>query len=216
MSGVIGTSLSVVTPATALPIDVDYARMHVKALTNDEDTLIEGQIAAAAAYWEEQTGRAILHTVYEYALDAFPASGRIVLPVAPLVSVDALVYTDGDGNEAVFTDGGSPETALWTSTKPAGLYAARGWVEPSPGQSWPTPRIQSGAVRITFTAGYAAYAVAVPALIQAQLLMLVGAMEQFRSEVHYSEGARVDRVPMGILDLTAFKYAAQQVLRSTP
>jgi uncharacterized phiE125 gp8 family phage protein len=217
MSRVIQATVTTVTPNTSAPLDLEYVRKHVRAVSTVEDDLLEGMVLAARDYWEEQTGRPILQTGFEYWLDAFPAGAwptRILLPRAPLVSVDTLIYTDANGATAEFTDGASPATALWLAHKPAGTYARCGWVEPVAGNSWPSAQYPEGGVRIGFTAGYAASSATVPAIIKAQLLMLVAAMDQFRAELHYSEGARVERVPTGILDLTAFKYTQTQVLRS--
>jgi uncharacterized phiE125 gp8 family phage protein len=217
MPRVIQPTLTVVTPNEGPVLDLEYVRTHLRAVTDVEDDLLLGYVAAAAAYWEEQTGRPILHTVFELWLDAFPMSNgvsptRIELPRAPLVSVASVTYIDGNGDEVAFTDGASPETVSWRAVAPQGLHAACGWVEPISGLSWPTAAVQSDAARIRFTAGYAASADGVPALIKAHLLMLVGGMDQFRGNLHYSEGARVERVPADILDLTAFKYTSKQVL----
>jgi uncharacterized phiE125 gp8 family phage protein len=217
MPRVIQPTLTVVTPNEGEVLDLEYVRTHVRAVTDVEDELLQGYVAAAAAYWEEQTGRPILHTVFELWLDGFPMTvgaspTRIVLPRAPLVSVDAVSYVDGEGNVVAFSDGASPETVSWRAVAPQGLHAACGWVEPISGLSWPTPALQSDAAQIRFTAGYAATADDVPPLIKAHLLMLVGAMDQFRGSLHYSEGARVEKVPADILDLTAFKYTNHQVL----
>jgi uncharacterized phiE125 gp8 family phage protein len=219
VSRVITGTVSTVTPSLVAPLDLQYVRKHVRAVTDVEDDLLEGMVLAARDYWEEQTGRSIMQTVFDYWLDGFPmpawsAQTRILLPKPPLVSVESVAYTDSGGTDQEFTDGASPATNLYVVGKPVGLYASPGWVVPASGEVWPIPEFSPGAVRIRFTAGYAETADEVPAIIKAQLLMLVGAMDQFRSEVHYSEGARVEKVPLGILDLTAFKYTNTQVLRS--
>jgi len=222
MSRVITSMLTVVTPSAGPVLDLDDVRRHVRAVSDTENALLESWVAAAAAYWEEQTGRPIMRTVYRLWLDGVPATvgtfpARIELPRPPLVSVDSLTYIASDGTETAFTDGASPETALWRAVTPAGLYARRGWVEPLAGQGWPTVRDQADALRIEFTAGYAETAADVPDLIRATLLLLVGTFEQFRSQVHYSEGARLETLPWGVTEqIDAFKWSAQssQVLRT--
>ena len=222
MSRVIASTLTVVTPSTVPVLDLDTVRRHVRSATDTEDDLLESWVTAAAAYWEEQTGRPIMRTVFELWLDGVPgtvgtAPARIELPRPPLVSVESLTYIASDGTETAFTDGASPETALWRAVAPAGLYARRGWVEPLAGQTWPTVRDQADALRIRFTAGYAENATEVPDLIRGTLLLLVGAFEQFRSQVHYSEGARLETLPWGVTEqIDAFKWSAQsgQVLRT--
>lgn len=218
MSRVIQSTLTVITPPTGPVLSASMVRAHLRSVSGADDELLEGYVQAAAEWWQEQTGRPILHTVFELWLDGFPASAigptRIELPRAPLVSVSSVSSVDSDGTVVPFSDGASPETVSWRMVAPQGLYAGCGWVEPISGAAWPTPGYRSDAGRIRFTAGYAATADAVPALIRGHLLMLVQAMDQFRGPLHYSEGARVDKVPSDVLDLTAFKYAQRQVLRS--
>jgi uncharacterized phiE125 gp8 family phage protein len=226
MSGVIGTTLTVITPNTTAPLDLDYVRLHVKAVSDVEDELLESWVLAARDYWEEQTGRPIMRAVFEYWLDAFPAAlgswpSVIEMPMPPLVSVDSVSYVSADGTVLGFTDGASPESNLWQASAPAGTYARRGSISPLSGSVWPTPRVETGAVRIRFTAGYATTTAQVPAIIKATLLLLVGQFEQFRSLTHHSEGSRLEQVQLGGLSvvdqmISQFKYTAlpSQILRS--
>lgn len=210
MSCVIRTSASCITPATALPFDVEYARLHIKAITDTEDALIEAWIHAAVQYFEEQTGRPIMRATWEYWLDAFPVETMIELPHPPLQSVLAVEYIASDGTLTSFGDGASPETVSWQAGSPAGTYARRGWVEPIYGATWPTTaRAETGAVRIRYIAGYASTPADVPELIKAILLLIVAQFDQFRSEVHVSEGSRLERLPFGIDQMIAgFKYSS--------
>lgn len=198
MSCVIQARLTCVTPSEALPIEVDYARRHLKAITTSEDVLVEAWIRAAASYFEEQTGRPIMRSTWEYWLDAFPMEGYIELPLPPLQSVTWVRYIGSGDTLVPFSDNASPETLYWEAQAPAGTHARRGLIKPIAGQSWATAaRIEPGAVRIRFEAGYAEDASQVPELIKAALLMLVGSFDQFRAESHFSEGARVEQVPFG-------------------
>lgn len=197
MSCVIQTHLTCITPAEELPIDVGYARKHLRGLGVSEDELIEGWIRAAAQYFEEQTGRQILHSVWEYWLDATPLETTIEIPLPPLVSVESVRYAT-DGGTLVDWEDGSPLTPLWSAITPQGRYARRGWIAPLTGGLWPSiTTALPGAVRIQFTAGMAATPADVPDIVKAALLLLVGSFDQFRSEQHFSEGARVEAVPFG-------------------
>lgn len=210
MSRVIATSASVITPSTVLPIDAYYAKLHIRAISAVEDELVDSWIMAATQYFEEQTGRPIMRAIFEYWLDAFPVETMIELPHPPLVSVVSVVYVDADGATTPFDDGASPATASWQVRAPSGVYARRGLVEPIYGSVWPTTRAEAGAVRIRYEAGYASTSDEVPALIKAALLLLVGHFDQFRSEVHLSESAKLEKLPFGaeqIMD--AFKHSAK-------
>lgn len=209
MSCVIQTSASLITPATELPITVAYAKLHLKAISNVEDTLVEAWIRASTQYFEEQTGRPIMRATFEYWLDASPVETKIELPHPPLRSVVSVQYINEDGALTSFGDGASPETVSWQARYPEGPYARRGWIEPIYGASWPTPRVEAGAVRIRYEAGYATATDDVPELIKAILLLMVGQFDAFRSELHVSEGSRLERLPFGIDQMmTGFKYSS--------
>lgn len=208
MSCVIQTTDSLVTAPTLLPIDVFTAKTHLKSLVDEEDQLIEAWLEAAVQYFEEQTNRQIMRATWEYWLDAFPRERKIEIPHPPLVDVLSVSYVDAQGDLVAFQDG-SPSTNLWQAVTPAGVHGRRGWIEPVSGQAWPTARDEAGAVRIRYQAGYAATPSEVPALIRAALLLLVGQFDQFRSELHISEGAKLERLPFGVDQmLSGFKFSA--------
>lgn len=205
MSRVMPTTVSCVTPSTMSAVDLDWARTHLKAIADTEDQLIESWILAAQTYFSEYTSRPIGRTIFELWLDGFPLERKIELPHPPLIEVVSFQYVSNDGTLLDVTDGGSPETAYWQAKTPEGVYARRGWVELKYGYSWPIAKDESGAVRIQYAAGYTE----VPDLVKAAVALLVGQFDQFRSEIHMSEGARLDRLPMGVDHLLgAFKYAA--------
>ena len=209
MPCVVKTISTCVTPNTTLPITVDYAKLHLRAISAVEDTLIDAWIRAATQYVEEQTGRPIMRATWEYWLDSFPVEAKIELPHPPLQRVLAVEYINTGGVLTSFGDGASPETVYWQAGYPGGTYARRGWVEPIYNALWPTARVESGAVRIRYEAGYADDTTEVPELIKAALLMLVGQFDQFRSNTHSSDGGSAQAVPMGVdTFLAAFKYSA--------
>jgi uncharacterized phiE125 gp8 family phage protein len=199
VSGVIiYTDDSLVTAPTLLPIDVNWAKDHLKALVSSEDLLVESWIGAATQYFERLTGHQIMKATWEHWLDAFPSHARVQLPHPPLRQVLAVEYVSGDGTVLSFGDGASPETVSWQTRAPAGVPARRGWVETKYGMLWPLARIEAGAVRIRYEAGYAEAQDEMPDLIKAALLLLVGHFDQFRSEVHMSEGSsKLERLPFG-------------------
>ena len=206
MSCVVQTTSTLVTAATMAPLSVQDAKMHLKAISDHEDLLVESWIAAATQYFEEQTGRPILSQTWEYWLDAFPLESVIEIPHPPLREVESVTYMS-DGEVVTLSDG-SPTTALWRASTPAGDYAKRGWIESISG-TWPTADTRRDAVRIRYTAGYAESQSAVPSLVRAALLLLVGQFDQFRAELHVSQGARIERLPMGLDQMiAAFKTTA--------
>lgn len=200
---------SLITPPAVPPMTVAYARKHIKAISNAEDLLVAGWIQAAGSYFEEQTGRQIITATREVWLDGFPSCGRIELPHPPLQSVVSVRYVNSSGDLASFDDGASPAVPSYSVKAPQGPYAVRGWLEPNYGGTWPTPRAESGAVRIQYTCGYGDAVEDVPELITAILCYLVGHFDQFRSAVHEARRGSLEELPFGVrMMLDGFKYSA--------
>jgi len=209
MSSVMPITDTVITPSTLLAVDVEWARAHLKSLTRDEDMLVESWIRAAQTYFEEYTSRPVGRTVYERWLDGFPVERKIELPHPPLLEVVSFQYVAADGTLTNVSDGASPETTYWQAKTPGGIYARRGWVELKYGYAWPVAKDEAGAVRIRYEAGYTDEDGAAPDLVKAAILLLVGQFDQFRSQTHLSDGARLDSLPMGVDQmLYAFKASA--------
>lgn len=219
MSRVINTVESQVTPPRASAMSVEWARKHIKAVTNAEDVLVRGWIEGATQYFEELTNRAVVTQTFDLWLDAFPANrGKIELPHPPLQSVVSVSYLNSNGDEVTFDDGASPVTLSYSVIAPRGDFAPRGWIEPAYGFEWPTPRsIETKAVRVRFTCGYGDSADAVPKLLTSTLAFLVGNFDQFRSAAYAQQGQTVVAVPYGVqVGIDRFKYSAypQVVMRS--
>ena len=101
-------------------LDLDYAKNHIRSLTDADDNLIAIWIEAATSYFFEQTGRSPLTQTRIALLDQFPFYGvsascaRIELPHPPLQSVTNVQYLDANGVLRSFNDGGSPLTNYFT------------------------------------------------------------------------------------------------------
>lgn len=208
---------SVIVPPAVPPVTVEYARRHLRSLGNSEDVLVENWIWAAASYIQEQTGRQFGLATREAWLDAFPGapgssfrSLKIELPFPPLQSVVSVSYVDGDGVVQTFEDTStSPATSLINVRAPQGDYAAPGTVEPTSGQSWPTTRCESDAVRIQYTCGYGATSDDTPALLKGAILYLVSHFDQFRGAVHEARRGQVLELPYGVQEvIRGFKYSS--------
>lgn len=195
------------------PMEVDYARRHIKSLGISDDVLIAHWIQAAASYFEEQTGRPIITRTYELWLNGFPGcSGRIELPNPPLQSVESIVYRDDAGADATFDDDN------YRVSTPAGPYARRGWIELANGSEWPSTASTSTtsltAVKVQYVAGYGDAPSDVPALITGILCFLVGHFDQYRSAAVDQQRGNVVPLPMGVDQMLAgFKYSARQSLQ---
>lgn len=162
--------LQLKTPPTALAVEVADAKAQCKVEVADDDMLIELYIRAATEVAEQRTGRSIMPQTWLATLDAFP-SGAIQLPRIPVASVVSVKYIDTAGAEVTLGTGNYLLTAA-DDYSPAVL-------EPAYGTSWPATRSQTGAVRVEYTAGYAA-AANVPHAIRSWILLQVAAMYENR------------------------------------
>lgn len=204
------------SPSTRVePITLDEAKLHLRVTSSSEDAIIRSWIAAARAWFEEQTGRQIINAVWEYALDQPPNWPVIELPRPPLVSVDSVVYDDGDGNEVTMSASdyivhksgifdGSPESGVLDD------YAGCGSIELASGTTWPTTSALSRSFRVRRICGYGATAEEVPGAIKAALYFLVGHFYRNRSEVTVEA---VKAIPLAADALIRnFKYRALPTL----
>lgn len=201
---------TLITAPAGDAMTLDHARRHIKSLSNDDDVLIRGWIAAAAQYFEEQTGRQIITATRERWIDAFPCYRQpLELPYPPLQSVTSVQYVASDGTVTDFVDTGSPASPLYVVKAPQGAHAGRGFIEPIYGSQWPQARCESGAVRIQYVCGYGDGPGDVPDLVQAILCFLVGHFDQYRMAVHEARRGQVIELPYGVQALVeGFKYSA--------
>lgn len=146
----------------------EEAKLHLRLDSDDEQSLVEGLIAAATNWIDGRNGwlgRAIGTQTWDLVYDAFP-SGAIEVPFPPLQSVTGVFYADGEGVEQpVDTD----DYFVDNDSVP-------GWVVPS--SSWPTSMSTANAVRVRFVAGYTE----VPAAIKAAILLIVGHLHDNRGD----------------------------------
>jgi uncharacterized phiE125 gp8 family phage protein len=163
-------SPKLITAPTEEPIALDEAKLHLRADSADDDTLIEALIVAAREGAEHITGRALMPQTWEMALDGF--QDVICLPKSPLMSIVSIKYADPSGDVQTLADG-----AWWLDS-----YSEPAKLSPAYGASWPATRCQSNAVLIRFQAGYA-NAESVPQAIKQWMLLQIGAMYENRESV---------------------------------
>ncbi len=147
--GVTPRSLRTVAP-TDLPLSVDHVtEFYLKSPNGSvEDELVESLIIAATEQAESMTQLALMPQTWTLMLEAFPASGTIVLPRPPLIGYPTIEYYDGD--EVVQTLSGSP--ALF-DVGTSGRYALA-QIRPLSGASFPSTFARMDAVTITYRAGF--------------------------------------------------------------
>ncbi len=170
--------------APAAVVSVPEVKRHLRVDHTDDDAYISGLIAAATAWIDGANGwlgRAIGIQKWELQRCGFGPGCSINLPLAPLVSVEAVSYTAVAGASQTFSE----YRVLGIGTSGAGgIYLAAG-------SSWPTTSGDPDSVRIEFTAGYEA----VPAPIKHAILLMVGHYYENREAI---TAEKPDVLPMGV------------------
>ena len=155
-----------VTPPAIKPVTSTEAKAALDVSYSDKDTLIGGLIDAATAYLDGYTGvlgRALCEQTWRQDYDDFRSCLR--LPIAPVISITSVKYTDTDGVEQTVD---SANYVLRTD-------ALGSYVEFNGSYSFPSLNVASSAVRVAYLAGYATAAGAwsgPPAIKQAILLLV--------------------------------------------
>jgi uncharacterized phiE125 gp8 family phage protein len=170
--------LVIVTPPAAEPVSLAEIKLHLRIEpdVSAEDDLLNSLIKAARLHAERVTGRALVTQTQKLTLDYFPEWG-IELPNPPLQSVTSVVYWDLNETQQTLA---AANYKVVTATTP-------GFVEPAYGEVWPSTLEISGAVEITFVAGYGA-AAAVPDDLKAAIKLLVGHWYRNRESVSATGG----------------------------
>jgi uncharacterized phiE125 gp8 family phage protein len=153
------------------PVSLAQAKAYLRVDHSDDDALITALIEAATSHldgWTGVLGRALVTQTWSQSFDAFSDPLRLPMPAASIASVTYV-------NQA-----GTPITVAG-SDYVLSADALGSFVEPAHDVNWPTPRDQSRAVTVTFTAGVAA--AEVPSALYAAILLMVGDLYSNREGV---------------------------------
>lgn len=133
---------------------------HLRADSDDDQTLVEGYIAAATSWLDAPNGwlgRAIGQQTLKVTLPDFGTLDCAPLPFGPVTGSVTIVYFDGAGQEQTLA--------------PTGYQVVGGdSIAPAAGNSWPTAADRPDAISITYGVGYEQVP---PAILQA-IMLLVG------------------------------------------
>lgn len=140
---------------------------HIRAPCGETDPEILRIIDAAIEDIDGNTGwlgRALVTQKWRLITDSFPC-GPLRLPLPPLQAVNAISYTDpeGDAQTIHFTgDDVSDEAADYRVV----TDGTPGFIEPLYGKTWPAARCLHDGIRVDFTCGYGPDADSIPARIK--------------------------------------------------
>lgn len=188
-------SIAVVTPAAAEPITLSDAKAHLRVDHNDEDTLIDGLIAAARRYAEGYTRRALAAQVVDVFYDGFPACSPFDLPMPPVQSIDEVAYMAPSDDE---------ETTLEADTYVVDTDAQPARVGLAASASWPATDDRIKTVRIRLTVG-PGEGEGIPETIRQAMLLLIGHWYENREEVTLGERAAPVSTPRTVSALLAME-----------
>lgn len=161
--------INLLTAGTPL-VTVDELKAQLRVKHSKEDGVLGMNLEAAMDKAQEDTNREFrAGTKYALWLPRFPISGDCVIevPKPPCISVDHVRYTDPNGDVQELAAG----TDFYTSL-PSGPLAMPGRIAPAYGKSWPATREVMDAVKVEFTAGYAATGNVLPYLARQGILVL--------------------------------------------
>lgn len=143
----------------AEPISLEDAKRQLRVLSTDEDAFIESAIVDARGWIENYTGLVLTRREVVEVLPCFGAQ----LSTWPIASIDAVTYSDTDGQEVVLQEA---EYFAQIARRPAYLTAG----------NWPTVR-DGSMIEVTMTAGFAtpdAVSTFSPNIMRAMRILVAG------------------------------------------
>ncbi len=154
------------------PVSLAEAKNYLRVEHEEDDELI-GELIESARVQVEQAARRVLVTQqWRIVLDRWPASGWIVSPVNPLVSLDAARVFPFEGAAVSLV---AAEFTINTASAPAIIAFERGNVI-APGRT-------SGGIELDVTAGYGDSAEDVPAPLRQAIRLLVARNYEHRDRI---------------------------------
>jgi uncharacterized phiE125 gp8 family phage protein len=154
----------VVTRPTTEPVSLSEARAHLRLDTSDTDAMLAGYIIAARQFAEGYTRRVFLSQTWDVTYD-YEWPSRIEFPLAPLISVSQVTYTDPDNIVRTL----SPTLYL---VRGAG-HDALPYIDPAHEATWPEVLAIPESIRVRFVAGYGTNPGDVPEPIRTAILFHV-------------------------------------------
>ncbi|HST93408.1 MAG TPA: head-tail connector protein [Microvirga sp.] len=154
------------------PITLAEMKAYLRVDDDDaaQDDLISGLIKAARLMIEAASRRILIEQSWRVVLDRWPCNRVILLPLAPLIAVDAIRITDAAGTASDLPESAFEADAL---SDPPRIVASGA---PDPGR----PR---HGISIELRAGYGTTAEAVPATLKLAIRILVAHWFENRGDV---------------------------------
>jgi uncharacterized phiE125 gp8 family phage protein len=176
-------------PEGALPVEEFRAHLRLGTGFGDEavqDALVGSYLRAAMAAIEGRTGKVLMARGFELVLPDWREAGEQPLPVAPVVSVEAVTLVDRAGSPTVLP----PERwRLVRDTHRPRIVGAGGWLLPA------VPA--GGQVTVAFTAGFGPAWQDVPVDLRQAVFLLAAHYHEQRHQLEQGQSA----MPFGVMAL---------------
>jgi uncharacterized phiE125 gp8 family phage protein len=172
------------------PITPADAKAYLRVEHTDDDALIGSLIAAARLHVERLTRRALITQVWRFVFDAWPADGRIAVPLAPLRQLTAVRTYDAAGVSHALDVG----TFLVDISAAPGRVAFPPWTVSHPGRA-------TAGIELDIEAGYGAAGASVPEPLRQAMRLLVVHWYEHRGVVEV--GSASTPLPAGVASLLA-------------
>lgn len=177
-------SVKVTTAPTGLAVELSEMLGHLNLPDGDPDAdYVRTLLAAATTHVQERLGRKLIQQTITATYDGWPAGRVMILPWAPLVSVSSVSYVDGTGTLTVLS---SSSYTVRTEDEP-------GAIQLDADLTWPTHRVEAGAIRVVYVVGYGSDPTDVPELIRQHIMVVAATMYEYREAI--VSGTILSRVP---------------------
>lgn len=186
------SNAKITTAPASEPVTETEAKLHLRVDHSTEDALITRLIETARQQCEDRARRAFINRTMTAMLHRWPASGVIMLPYPPLVSVTSIEYTDEDG-----------ATLTWASSNYiVDTHSEPGCIVFKNDSTVPSVTLQEvNGIKITYTAGYGSTAGDVPDRYKQAMLLTIGHLYENREQVVTAQGIAITELPQGVDDL---------------
>ena len=202
--------LTLVTPPNGEPLTLEQVKAHVRSDESADDDELTILLKTARRYVEKATNRIMLSQVWQLTMDHFPGFGwdghrtyrgdgldlwdgiAFKIPLSPVQAIGSVNYVDTTGTPQVV------DPSLYHTD----LIALPARVSPAFGTIWPIARYQTGAVSVTFTAGYGG-SQDVPEDLLTPMLLLLSHWYEHREAV--AAGA-YQQVPLSVQALLGINW----------
>lgn len=156
-------ALSLVTAPATEPVSMAEAKLHMGVTITEDNVYITSLLLAAKDQVEDICSIRCVNQTWKWTLDAFPSERFLRVPLAPLVSVSSIKYTDSSG----------VQTTLSSSDYIVDAVSVPGRIVLKDTASWPSTTLQAAnGIEVEFVCGYGASAVGVPQRLKQAILFL--------------------------------------------